>query len=101
MSLISKIKAEAKGEKPTPELHKDAYGQWFNEQPPGTRQAVLNDLLDHNGNYRMNKPYLIASEKTPGRFWAFRTRPGFELRNDFDLFLERGRVYVFENTLIS
>lgn len=101
MSLISNIKAEAKGRKPMPELHKDADGAWFDQQPPGTHTAALNDFLDHNGQYRYNMPYLIASEQTPGRFWAFRTRPGFEQRNDFDLFLERGRVYVFENSLIS
>ncbi len=95
--LINKIKSVAKGEKPMPVLQTDAKGgRWFNELPPNARVAIEKDFLDHNGNYVNKKPYLIESEQTPGRFWVFRSKPGFELRNDFDLFLERGRIYVFE-----
>ncbi len=95
--LINKIKSVAKGEKPMPVLQTDADGgRWFNELPPNAHLGTEKDFLNHNGNYVNNKPYLIESEQTPGRFWAFRTSPGFEEHNDFELFLERGRVYVFE-----
>ena len=97
--LINEIKNKAKGIKTMPVLHKDDLGAWFEEQPPGTRPATMADFTDHNGNLLNNMPYLIHSELHPERFEAHRTRPGFTRANDFMLFLERGRIYVFENSL--
>lgn len=68
---------------------------YFEQQPPGTRVATWNDFTK-DGKIILNLPYLIHSEQIPGRFWAFRSKPGFEHANDFDIFLERGRVLVFE-----
>jgi|GEM_PF-2542785 len=96
MGLISEIKNRAKGIEPMPTIHKDELGAWYDKQPPKTRTATLNDFLDHNGNLRNQIPYLIQSELHPERFEAHRSRPGFTEANDFMLFLERGRVFVFE-----
>ena len=68
----------------------------FHGQPAGTRVATWDDFLYH-GKLILNKPYLIHSEVNPEIFEGHRTRPGFTGANDFMLFLERGRIYVFEN----
>ncbi len=72
----------------------------FSGQPAGTRVATWDDFLYHDKQI-LNKPYLIRSQATPEIFEGHRTRPGFTGANDFMLFLEKGRVYVFENSLIS
>ena len=70
-----------------PPLKHQGNSPYFDQQPSGTRPAIWEDFTDTNGKIILNKPYLIKSEATPGRFWAFRTKPGFTTKNDFWLFL--------------
>lgn len=97
-TLFEKIKQKA-GQKPMPKLFTDADFEslhYYLERPPGTRVAKEQDFLDHSGNYIIKKPYLIHSIVDPDKYWACRTQKGFNEQNDFETFLELGRVYVFE-----
>lgn len=74
----------------------DENGDWYyNNQPANTRVAGLNDFY-RDGRLLKNKPYLVHSMLSPGKYWAFRVREGFEQRNSFMEFLKLGRVFVFE-----
>ena len=79
-----------------PKLKQDSGTKWFEERPEGTRVATINDFQDEQGRWLLNMPYLIHSEQHPERYYALRTVPEFIYMNDFGLFLEKGRVYVFE-----
>jgi hypothetical protein len=69
---------------------------WFEKQPAGTRIATISDFRDEKNRWLLNLPYLIHSELYAGRYYALRTSPGFFRRNDFELFLQKGRIYVFK-----
>jgi len=73
----------------------DGQDWFYRQQPPGSKVAEKEDFF-LSGKIITGKPYLIHSEKNPEIFWAKRTKPGFMEHNDFELFLERGRIYVFE-----
>ncbi len=99
MSLIQQVKKTASGKIPMPELKNDGDGgNYYEELPPATSVATISDFTDHNDNYITNIPYLIHSEVNPERYWASRTKTNlFTQLNDFYTFLERGRVYVFDD----
>ncbi len=82
-----------------PELKKDKEDNtvWFEKQPAGTCTAKISDFMDEKNRWFLNMPYLIHSEQHPERYYALRTSHGFFNRNDFELFLQKGRVYIFEN----
>ncbi len=73
---------------------KSENGWFYPAQPPGTRVASIEDF-SNLGKIIIGKPYLIHSERFEDIYEAHRTRPGFIEANDFWLFIERGRIYVF------
>lgn len=80
-------------------LQKDENGNWFyKEKPENTRVAELIDFY-YDEELLIEKPYLIHSEANPGIYWAFRVKRNFREHNDFMVFLERGRVFVFEQDM--
>ncbi len=83
-----------------PELKKEKEDNtvWFERQPADTCVASINDFRDEKNRWLLNLPYLIHSEQHPERYYALRTSPGFFRRNDFELFLQKERVYIFENS---
>ena len=79
------------------EPKQDKNGEWYYEgHPEGTRPAHWEDFFNENGKLKFGKPYLIHSEINPNIFWAKRVKEGFHEHNDFMLFLERRRIFVFE-----
>ncbi len=69
---------------------------YYNQLPPNFKVATLFDfyLQDH---LIIGKPYLIHSEIDSGIYWAKRTKLGFMDHNDFFLFLDKGRIYIYTN----
>ncbi len=75
------------------EIQYDDKQPFFNGLPFGWRIATIHDFYSGD-DIILKLPYLIHSEVNPGKYWACRTKVGFMERNDFILFLQKGRVYV-------
>ncbi len=69
---------------------------YYDQLPPNFKKATIDDFYvqDH---LLIGKPYLIHSEINPNIYWAKRTKPGFMDYNEFYAFLERGRIYIYDN----
>ena len=68
--------------------------KYYTELPVGYKVATIDDFYTE-GKLIVNKPYLIHSQRQPERYWAKRSKPGFTEHNDFFVFMELGRIYVF------
>ncbi len=94
-TLINQLKNKATGQDPAPELLQHQSGDpYYKAVPPEFNLATCDDFINCD-EYKMGVAYLIHSEVTPGIYWAKRTKPDFQLHNQFLNFLEKGRVYVF------
>lgn len=65
---------------------------YYEVLPLGFKTAELADFFDNQGKVIMELTYLLHSEVDPIKYWACRTKTEFIERNDFTVFLERGRV---------
>jgi hypothetical protein len=95
-SLINELTKSPTVATAEPELQYDQGDPYYNRLPARARQATLQDFTDHNGQYQTGIAYLIHSQRQSDRYWAKRSKPGFTEHNDFFIFMELGRIYVFE-----
>ncbi len=77
------------------ELKYDGNQAYYDGLPEGWKEATIHDFFEGD-DLLLNMPFLTHSEVTPNKFWATRTKIGFQEYNDFYLFLEKGRIYVIK-----